>query len=243
MGHFLTVTISMVTVIYMIHFHSEKQIVNEYEQIAIEDGKGKARALSNTFSHFERMANQIARSIPDMSRWKEYLSNKYDIFPEIKRVFVVDNTGTILFQIPDKGNSAQFSRDSLRLLFSKITPNREILRSLPDQTNSQKSILILSRITKLNNGQTPIRVLLEVDIPYIFNSVLNYPSDKRMIHYYFVNREGFILFTAETERIGRKISSVATFKKLNQEIVSKMFTVSGVNPFEILDRKNKTFIF
>ncbi|NOY78754.1 MAG: PAS domain S-box protein [Calditrichaeota bacterium] len=240
---FLTVTISMITVIYMIHFHSEKQIVNEYEQIAIEDGKGKARALSNTFSHFERMANQIARSIPDISRWKDYLSNKYDIFPEIKRVFVVDNTGTILFQIPDSTRSAPFSGDSLRLLFSNLTPNREILRSLPNQLSSQKSILILSRITRLDKKQTPIRVLLEVDIPYIFNSVLNYPSEKRMIHYYFVNREGTILFTGDAEKVGRKISTIGPFKNLDREMVLKMFTAAGVRPFEILDRKNRTFIF
>lgn len=240
---FLTVTISTATVIYLIHFHFEKRIINEYEQIAIQDSRGKARVLSNTISHFKRMANQIAESIPNMNNWKEYLSNKNEIFPEIEGVFVVNKKGKILFQSISNENLTPLSGDILQSLFSKATSNGAILVSSINQENLKNNVFVLSGMTRLKNGQSPVSVFLELNIPYIFDSVLNYPSEKGMIQYYFVSRNGIILFTGNSAEIGRKISDLPTIKEINQKNPVNIFGQNSVHSFEFLDRKSKMFIF
>lgn len=240
---FLTVTIAMATFIYQIHFHSEKQIINEYEQIAIQDGQGKARALSNTFSNFENMANQIARSIPKMNNWQEYLSNKKDIFPEIKSVFIFNKKGEILFQSAVRGSTTQFPKDIFQLLFTKVKSNGAGLVSLTNQGKFLKHMFILSGITRLKNNRESVAALLELDIPYIFNAVLNYPDEKGFIHYYFVNRNGLILFTADSSEIGRRISDIPVFRRINQGGSANLESPNGIHSFEMLDRKHKVFIF
>ncbi len=235
---FLPVLLALSTVVYLIHFHFEKRIVAEYEQIAIEDSHEKAHMLANTLSHFERMADQIAASIPNMNNWPEYLSNKRKIFPEIKAIFVSDAKGHLVFKTPQTNAASTLPAAFFRNLFSKAGNRGALLFS-----NQKQRVFVLSALTKAKGNTSPVGVFLELDMPFIFDSVLNFPSERNRIQFYFVDRNDQIVFSGNPNEVNRKLAELPAFKQVNHKKLTALLAPGGVRPFEILDKKDKTFLY
>ena len=240
---FLPVLIATAMIVYLIHFHFEKRIIKEYEQIAIQDSHEKARVLANTFSQFKRMANQIATSIPNMNNWQEYLTNKQKIFPEIQAIFVVNRQGTLLFQSVAPNAAAALPQDIFRKLFSKAASNGAVLLSPSGPAEFRNRVFVLSSATRVRNKQAPVGVLLELDVPYIFHSVLGFSASEGRIQYYFVDQKDRILFSGKKGEIDEKLVDILAFKKLGSKKIARIFAPGGIHPFEVLDSREKTFLY
>ncbi len=240
---FLPVLLAITMIVYLIHFHFERRIISEYEQIAIQDSHEKARVLANTFSQFKRMANQIAISIPNMNNWQEYLTNKQKIFPEIQAVFVVNRQGKLLFQSIAPNGAVALPKAIFRDLFSQAVSKGAILLSPSGPAEFKNRIFVLSSTTQIQNSPSPVGVLLELDIPYIFRSVLGFGGTANRIQYYFVDQKDRILFSGQKNDINRKLTDVAAFKKLERQEFTHIFAPKGIHPFETLDSREKNFLY
>ncbi|GBD92599.1 sporulation kinase E [bacterium BMS3Abin05] len=239
---FLTVAFSLADAFFLIHYRTEKEILTKYERIAEDDGKDKTHALSLTFSHYKMAATQIAESIPHMNNWKEYLTHKFAIFPEIKDVFVVSRDGRILFNAEKRKNVVRASNKDVTLLFQKIPSETSVVRA-ENLSFAANSIFVISGLIRLRGDKQPVRVLLNLDIPYIFTSVLGYPDVKNPYTYYLINRQGKILFTADSGIIGKNLSDLSLFKKLSQTTVAEKLRRNSTEPFKVLVREKKWFVF
>jgi len=237
---FLVVVISLIDVIYLIHYHSEKQTLNEYEQIAVDSWKDKAHAISLTFSHFKMMDAMIARSITRMNNWKEYLSNKREVFPEIRNILVFNANGEILYDVSSEKNRIPVSQNDLKKLFSTTSPQMSSIQPA-NMDHRISRIFVLSEVTTLKSANTPIRILLDLNIPYIFGSALSNRSEERRSSYYFVDREGTIVFTKESKKIGKNLVDLPDFQKFVG--FSIMRNQNTTKPLETLDKIHKAFIF
>ena len=237
---FLVVIISLIDVIYMIHYHSEKQILNEYEQIAVDSWKDRAHALSLTFNHFKLMNTMIARSITHMNNWKEYLSNKRELFPEIRNILVFKANGVILYEVSSPKDKIPVSQKELKRLFLTASPQKSSIH--PANMNPQISrIYVLSEVTKLKNAATPIRILLDLNIPYIFGSALTNRSEERRSTYYFIDQKGTIIFAKELNKIGKNLFDLRDFQKSTG--LSILRNEDKTKPLETLDKTHKYFVF